>query len=107
MLAHNTSTHLTLCIQSEPKSPCIIFLFSTVLDTFLGSTSVTLPATTDTQITVNVDIIIIDDDTLEDDEIFIANLTTSQKNINVLNGVATITIIDDDSEYSLTDTRLQ
>ena len=39
---------------------------------------------------------IIDDSVIEDIEMFTASLSTSQENVVIVNGDATITIVDDD-----------
>ena len=46
--------------------------------------------------TATVPVGIIDDSVIEDIEMFTASLSTSQENVVIVNGDATITIVDDD-----------
>ena len=46
--------------------------------------------------TATVPVGIIDDSVIEDIEMFTASLSTSQENVVIVNGAATITIVDDD-----------
>ena len=41
---------------------------------------------------------IVDDSTIEDTETFTASLSTTESNVNIGDGTATVTILDDDSE---------